>query len=98
MKKISKLIRSALCVTAFASLSGCLTSTPQWDANFGNAVTAMRTMQTANPEASANNDPVAGLDGIAAGYAIENYGKSFEAPPTHTNLFTFGIGDSSGSN
>lgn len=98
MKKILKLIRSALCIVAFASLGGCLTSTPQWDANFGNAVTAMRAMQTANPDASSNNDPVVGIDGTAAGYAIENYGKSFDAPPAHTDLFTFGIGNSAGSN
>ncbi|CAM2141625.1 Pilus assembly protein [Pararobbsia alpina] len=100
MKTIRVLIRSMLCVTGLAtllSLGGCLTSTPQWDANFGNAVTAMRTMQTANPDASMNDNPVVGLDGEAAGYAIENYGKSFDAPPPHVNLFTVGVG-SSGSN
>lgn len=95
MKTIRTLIRSAICAGLFAALGGCMTSTPQWDANFGNAVSTMRTMQIANPNASMNDDPVAGLDGTAAGYAIENYGKSFDAPPPHINMFSVGVGTGS---
>ncbi|HTJ91817.1 MAG TPA: hypothetical protein VL424_01760 [Pararobbsia sp.] len=100
MKSNRILIRSTLGVSALAmllSLGGCLTSTPQWDANFGNSVTAVRTMQTANPDASMNDNPVAGIDGGAAASAIQNYGKSFDAPPSHPEMFTIGVG-SSGTN
>lgn len=97
MKTIRTLTRSTIGIALVSTLAGCMSSTPKWDVSFGNAVTEMRTMQTMNPNASMNDDPVAGLDGIAAGYAIDNYGKSFDAPPPHTNVFSIGVG-SSGSN
>jgi hypothetical protein len=53
-------------------------------------------MQTLNPNASANNDPVAGIDGTAAAAAQKSYAKSFTAPPPPTNAFTIGVGSSNG--
>ena len=92
MNTIRTMIRAAACLGTFAALGGCMTSTPQWDANFGNSVTQLRAMQTANPDASLNQDPVAGIDGPAADSAMQNYGKSFDAPTPPTNVFTIGVG------
>ncbi len=95
MNTIQTSIRLALCVGVCATLGGCLSSTPEWDKNFGNAVTQIRTMQTLNPTASENNDPVAGIDGAAAVAAQTAYGKSFTAPAPPTNVFTIGVGSGS---
>jgi hypothetical protein len=98
MNTIQTLLRVALCVGACAALGGCLTSTPTWDKNFGSAVTQLREMQVMNPDASDNNDPVAGVDGRTAEAAQTTYYKSFTAPTPPTNVFTIGVGSGSGSN
>lgn len=64
-----------------ALLSACASTTPVLDANFGNAVRAARAAQTLNPNASANRDPVLGIDGQAAASAQDRYQESFKAPP-----------------
>lgn len=95
MKTIPTLIRLALCAGVTATLAGCLTSTPHWDATFGDSVNQVKAMQTLNPDASANTDPVAGIDGPAAAAAQKGYVKSFTAPTPPTNMFTIGVGSSS---
>ncbi len=95
MTSIHTLIRAALCAGFCAALAGCMTSTPHWDAAFGDSVRQLREMQTLNPQGSANTDPVAGIDGAAAASAQKSYAKSFTAPPAPTNSFTIGIGSSS---
>ncbi|MDP2441011.1 hypothetical protein [Rhodoferax sp.] len=64
-----------------ALLTACAATTPALDANFGNAVRQARSDQTLNPTASANRDPVLGIDGRAAASAQERYQESFKAPP-----------------
>ncbi|OGA98841.1 MAG: hypothetical protein A3E79_06790 [Burkholderiales bacterium RIFCSPHIGHO2_12_FULL_61_11] len=64
-----------------ALLTACASSTPLLDANFGNAVRQARMDQTLNPNASANRDPVLGIDGKAGAAAQERYQESFRAPP-----------------
>jgi hypothetical protein len=86
------LLRVAVSIGACAALSGCLSSTPAWDRNFGYAVTTIRQMQTLNPDASDNTDPVAGVDGRTADAAQTAYYKSFTAPTPPTNVFTIGVG------
>ena len=98
MKTLPILLRVALCASASLSLGGCLTSTPYWDAHFGESVSQIRSMQTLNPDASANTDPVAGVDGTAAVAAQTNYGKSFTTPPPPVNVFAIGVGTSGTSN
>ncbi|MGF6757036.1 hypothetical protein [Paraburkholderia sp. GAS334] len=95
MNTIQYSIRLALCVGVCAALTGCLSSTPEWDKTFGSSVTQIRAMQTLNPMASENDDPVAGIDGRAAVSAQSNYAKSFIAPTPHTNVFTIGVGNGS---
>lgn len=69
---------SALLLLAMA---GCAsTTTPHYDQHIGEAVRTAVAQQTINPDASKNTDPVAGLDGKAAGQTMENYDKSFKTP------------------
>ena len=65
-----------------ALLTACASTTPVVDASFGNAVRQARTAQTLNPDASANRDPVLGIDGKAGAAAQERYQESFKTPPT----------------
>jgi hypothetical protein len=77
-------------------LAGCVTRTPVLDQHFGEAVNTAKAQQTINPDASRDRDPVAGLDGQAADATIDRYHKSYETPPPPVNVFTIGIGGSSG--
>lgn len=67
---------------AAALTAGCTTSTtPQLDANHGNALRSIQQQQTLNPQAPTGNNPVTGIDGKAAVNAQERYQDSFKAPP-----------------
>lgn len=90
-------LRLALIAASCAALNGCLSSTPVWDRTFGNSMHTVAAMQTLNPNAAANEDPVAGIDGIAGTATQQNYGKSFLTPPPPVNVLTIGVGSSSGS-
>lgn len=79
-----------------AGLTGCMSTSPVWDAHFGESVRTVRMMQTLNPNASyTNTDPVTGVDGRAATFAMDRYGQSFSNPPTDGNTFVIGIGNGS---
>ena len=91
MKTIQTLIRASLCAAASLTLGGCLTSTPHWDETFGSSVSQLKEMQTLNPNASMNTDPVAGVDGNTASAIQKNYAKSFTAPPPPINVFAVGL-------
>lgn len=91
-------LRLALIAAGCAALNGCLSSTPVWDRTFGNSMHSVTAMQTLNPTAAANEDPVAGVDGTAATAAQQNYGKSFLTPPPPVNVLTIGIGSGGSSN
>ncbi|HRA77727.1 MAG TPA: hypothetical protein PK956_02875 [Burkholderiaceae bacterium] len=91
-------ISSALAVSMAAFvLGGCAglppVETPELDARFGDAVRQATAQQTLNPQASANADPVAGIDGVAARNTIEQYHKGFSEPPPTFNIL--GIGGTS---
>lgn len=80
-----------ICCTVLAVLSGCAaTSTPNYDARFGDAVRQARIAMTINPRAAANPDPVAGIDGKAAHEAFQRYQESFKAPPPVINVINIG--------
>ncbi|MHA7679434.1 hypothetical protein [Cupriavidus sp. PET2-C1] len=97
MKIISILGRIGLCCGLGATLAGCMTSTPVYDTRFGDAVRTVRSMQTLNPVASLNNDPVDGIDGRAATAAMDRYNTSFSAPQSDPNGYAVGVGSSGGS-
>lgn len=76
-----------------ASLAGCLSPTPVLDSRFGESMTALKAQQTLNPDASRNDDPVAGIDGKAAKGALDNYRDRFRTPPSEApNVINFGVG------
>ncbi len=80
-----------LAVFCTSTLLGCAnTTTPILDSRFGDAVVQARLLQTLNPDASNNNDPVAGLDGEAARHAMERYQESFKVPPATFNVINIG--------
>lgn len=73
-------------------LGGCASTTPKMDEHFGEAVNAAKAAQTINPDASLDTDPVAGVDGVSANAAIENYQKASEKPVKGASGFTLGTG------
>jgi hypothetical protein len=72
-----------------AVLAGCA-ATPRYDARFGDAVREARRTMTINPDAPPNPDPAAGIDGQAAGAAVERYQDSFKKPPPVVNVINIG--------
>lgn len=62
------------------ALSACTHSAPVWERSFGQSVRAAVALQTVNPDAVRNADPVAGIDGRAAVAAHKRYDASFRAP------------------
>lgn len=87
-------IQLACIMAAALVLAGCNTAaTPNYDAKFGEAVRQSRALQTVNPSAGANTDPVAGIDARAARSSVERYQDSYRAPPQTFDVM--GIGGSS---
>jgi hypothetical protein len=73
-------IRTGAALVLALALAGCVSPAPRFDNHFGDAVRANLAAQVANPAASANPDPVSGIDGRAARGAQERYEKSFTQP------------------
>lgn len=81
----------AFAALAVVLLAGCASSpTPQFDASFGEAVRQARAQQTLNPDASRNEDPVAGIDARAGKAAIDRYQESWRAPPRTFDVLNIG--------
>jgi hypothetical protein len=78
------------CFALLAMLAACGTTTPDYDARFGNAVRQARVAMTIHPDAPANSDQAAGIDAQAAREAIGRYQDSFKAPPPVTNVINIG--------
>ncbi|NVI83391.1 pilus assembly protein [Janthinobacterium sp. BJB401] len=76
---------------AALAASGCA-ATPNLDRQFGHSVAQLRARQVLPPQAGANRDPVAGIDGKAAQAAYAAYQKSFAAPAPQGAAFTIGVG------
>lgn len=79
-------------------LTACTSLTPNLDSHFGEALNTAKAQQIINPDAAKNPDPVYGVDGQSAQGAMENYNKSFKAPPATTISNTINIGSGSGGN
>lgn len=76
-------------------VAGCST-TPNYDAKFGDAVREARMQMTINPDAGTNPDQALGLDGKSAREAMVLYQGTFKAPPPVTNVINIGGGIGSG--
>lgn len=82
--------RIALGLALMLALAGCVSPTPYLDEHFGDAVRQARLAQTLHPDAGRVDDPVVGLDGVAAQASIVGYEKSFQKPPPVTNVINIG--------
>lgn len=90
-------MNKSLALLLLGVLGGCAVSTtPNYDLRFGDAVREARQKMTLNPSAGSSADPVAGMDGRAAREAVGRYHESFKSPPPVVNVIN--IGGSTGSN
>ena len=69
-------------------LSGCVSTTPEYDKRFGDAVRQSRLEMTINPNAGSTADAALGLDGTAAREALVRYQSTFKTPPPVTNVIS----------
>jgi hypothetical protein len=83
--------RLALMVPVCAALGGCMTSSPIWEAHFGEAVHEVTQAQIIDPQAGTRNPSVQGIDGQSAVSAMTQYDKSFAQPITTANPYTIGV-------
>lgn len=74
-----------------AALAACAATTPEWEAQFGQAARAARAAQTLDPKAGEKRSNADGLDGKAAESAIGRYHESFKNPPQPDEPFTIGV-------
>lgn len=83
-------------VLAAAGLTGCVATSPNWDASFGDSARTLSAQQVIAPDASLNPSPVTGIDGKAAQGAMSEYAKSYTQPQqqSQTGGFTLGVGSS----
>ncbi len=80
-----------LACIAVVSLAGCQsTPTPHLDDHFGEAVNQAKALQTINPDASRNTDPVAGIDGNAAKAIVDRYHEGMKKEPAPATIINIG--------
>ncbi len=76
-------------IFALFTLAGCST-TPNYDARFGDAVREARQAMIINPDAGKTADQAFGMDGKSAHEAVLLYQGTFEAPSPATNVINIG--------
>lgn len=81
---------------ACAALGGCMSSSPIWDAHFGEAVKTVTQAQVIDPDAGMHNPSKPGIDGRAANSAMGQYQKSFDSPPPTFTPLVIGVGNGGG--
>ena len=80
-----------LAIAALASLvAGCSTTTPHYDARFGDAVRDAKRKMTIHPDASKNTDQALGLDGRASRETMQRYQDTYKEPPQAVNVINIG--------
>ena len=95
MKKITFFVRMpTLLISAGLSLlvllTGCTSTTPEYDKRFGDAVRQSRLQMTINPDAGRTADAAWGMDGTSAREALVHYQNTFKTPPPVTNVINIG--------
>lgn len=83
-----------LALAAAAALSACASTSPNLDAQFGDAVQVAGARQTLDTTATARNAgrDVGGLDARAARAAFDRYLATFLRPEPQQNAFVIGVG------
>jgi hypothetical protein len=87
--------RAALVLPVAAALNGCMSSTPIWDAHFGQALNAVKQAQIIDPDAAQHAHAAPDMDGKSAVTAMDSYDKAFRSPTPPANAFVIGIGSGS---
>lgn len=82
--------RLLLSGVAMLSLTACVPTTPQWDAEFGQSVRLSKQQQIIDPTAG-GDAPVNGIDGASGREAIVRYRSSFKEPTPTSSAFTIGV-------
>lgn len=85
MKTIPLIVTGLVCV-----LAGCKSTTPNYDARFGDAVRNAKQQMIINPNAGKNPDKAAGMDGKSAKESIILYQDTFKTPPPAVNVINIG--------
>ncbi len=75
-------------------LSGCASTTPNYDERFGEAVRHNRQAQVIHPAPPQDGAAAEGLDAQTARAAVQRYRDSFRAPPPVVNVINLGSGTS----
>ena len=78
-----------LIVTLSGLLIGGCSTTPRYDARFGDAVREAKLAMVLRP-GPVSTDPVLGIDGSAARESILRYQNSFKTPPPVVNVINIG--------
>ena len=63
-----------------------MSTSPAWDARFGEASRVVAAQQVIDPAASSKAGPVSGVDGKAAQAAMNEYVKSFAQPQAQSQM------------
>ena len=88
-------------VALAALLAGCGSTTPNYDARFGEAVRSARLQMTIDPQAGKTAgvgvDAATGMDGRTTHHSMERYEQSYKSPPQAVNVINIGGSLSSGS-
>jgi hypothetical protein len=80
-----------LAIAALAGLlAGCASTTPNYDARFGDAVRDAKRKMTINPDAGRNTDQALGMDGRASRESLLRYHDSYKTPPPAVNVINIG--------
>lgn len=84
-------MNKSLALILLALLGGCAVSTtPNYDLRFGDAVREARQRMTLNPNAGSSAGPDAGMDGRSAREAMSRYQETFKTPPPVVNVINIG--------
>lgn len=81
VKAISTARHIAVWALASAGLSGCFSTTPQWDEKVGDAINQIKAAQILHPAADQADAQPTTMDGAAAVQAQGQYLHSYETPP-----------------
>lgn len=75
-------------------LAGCVSTTPVYDAAYGQSVRSLQAQQALDSDASTKNRNRVpeGMDGRAARETLDRYHRSFQQPQRQGNPFVIGIG------
>ena len=78
--------------TSLFALIGCAATSPNWDANFGDSVRALKAQQLIDPQAPERNaQTTPPADGRTAREGINRHVETFRNPPP-TNIINIGVG------